>query len=407
MDTAIVALLVGAGLTSCFWLVANLTCVRVARRLRALSDGRVPEPEAWPRLTVVVPACNEAAVLEPALATLLAQDYPDLELLLVNDRSTDGTDRVVEELAARDPRVRAVHVRALPAGWLGKVHACHVGLGEASGAFVLFTDADVHYAPGVLRRAVSLAVARKLDQLSLMPRFVSPTFWLRVAVNAFAALFMVQVRPERVEDPRRPDYCGVGAFNLVRRTALDPAEGLGWLRLEVADDVGLGLLVKRRGGRCEVRAAPVELAVEWYSSLGAMFRGLEKNMFSVIGRFSVVLIAARMLMMLVAIVGPFLALGLPALGLSGALAQHVPRSALLAVGAAGLLAWGSVPLVSAAMRARFGTPFGPGLLGPLGLFLLLLMVARSTWACVRRGAILWRGTAYPLRELAAHQRVKK
>src|SRR6185369_5444580 len=102
-----------------------------------------------------VPACNEAGTIETALASLLAQDYPGLEIVLVDDRSSDGTGVIIDRLAASDPRISAIHVRDLPIGWLGKVHALQRGLERVRGALVLFTDADIYFAPGSLRRAVS------------------------------------------------------------------------------------------------------------------------------------------------------------------------------------------------------------------------------------------------------------
>src|SRR6185369_2740694 len=105
--------------------------------------------------SVVVPACNEARTIERALTSLLAQDYPDLEIVLVDDRSSDETGAIIEHLAASDRRISAIHVRELPAGWLGKVHALQRGLERARGELVLFTDADIHFAPGALRRAVA------------------------------------------------------------------------------------------------------------------------------------------------------------------------------------------------------------------------------------------------------------
>ena len=117
----------------------------------------------------MIPACNEADTLGAALGTLLAQDYPALEILLVNDRSTDGTGDIVDRLAASDPRITALHVRELPQGWLGKVHALHVASERARGDWLLFTDADVHFAPGALRRAVAVARVHQLDHLTCVP----------------------------------------------------------------------------------------------------------------------------------------------------------------------------------------------------------------------------------------------
>ncbi|MCX5673257.1 MAG: glycosyltransferase, partial [Planctomycetota bacterium] len=139
-----VALAVYVLLGLAYWLAMAYGLVRTWRGVPRLEEVRPPEPAAWPKLSVIVPACNEADKIEPAMRTLLAEDYPDLEILAVDDRSTDATGDIIDRLAAEDPRVRAIHVKELPAGWLGKVHALDRGFQESRGRFVLFTDADVH-----------------------------------------------------------------------------------------------------------------------------------------------------------------------------------------------------------------------------------------------------------------------
>jgi glycosyltransferase involved in cell wall biosynthesis len=217
-------------------------CVRLVTRIRAcrlLADERPASPSTWPRLSVVVAACNEASTLEAALATLLAQDYPELEIVVIDDRSTDGTAEIVDRLAARDPRVRAVHVRELPDGWLGKVHALHVGAARATGDWVLFTDADVHLAPGVLRRAIAVCLTDELDHLAVLPDARAGTLVEEIAVDAMGQIFLEK------------HGAGVGAFNLVRRSAFARTAGFSWLRMEVLDDVGLGELMRQAGAQSE------------------------------------------------------------------------------------------------------------------------------------------------------------
>src|SRR5262245_56083515 len=159
------------------------------KRLPVLREQHAPVPDVWPRLSVVIPACDEAANLESAVATLLQQDYPDLEIILVDDRSSDGTGEIIERLAREDPRIRAVHIETLPQGWLGKVHALHRGVEQASGDWLLFTDADVHFGAAILRRAIALVLQQRVDHLALIPRTLQKSFWLELAVNTFGLLF--------------------------------------------------------------------------------------------------------------------------------------------------------------------------------------------------------------------------
>jgi glycosyltransferase involved in cell wall biosynthesis len=238
-----------------------------------------PTPDVWPRLSVVIPACNEADNLQSAVATLSQQDYSDLEIILVDDRSTDGTGEIIDRLAHQDPRIRAVHVETLPEGWLGKVHALHRGVEQASGDWLLFTDADVHFASGTLRRAVALVLHQRVDHLALIPQTIQKSFWLEVAVGTFGLLFFITTRAASVNRPGSKTFVGIGAFNLVNAARFHRTDGFEWLRLEPGDDVGLGLMIKQAGGTTRLAFAYDDLSLQWYLSVAAMFKGLEKNLF--------------------------------------------------------------------------------------------------------------------------------
>ncbi len=381
---------VWAGVTSVVWVVAYLRASWTLTRMPRLSDAVPGEPSPWPKLSIVIPACNEADTIEAAIATLLAQDHPNLELVVVDDRSTDGTGEIVDRVAAADARVTAVHVETLPDGWLGKVHALHVGASRATGSWILFTDADVHYAPGALRRAHALAVDRGMDMLVLIPQLRTSGVVHESAVTAFGGLFFQTTKPDEVADPDSDAYVGGGAFNLVRRSVFDRSEGFEYLRMEVADDVGLGLVMKRAGARQECWLATGEVSVLWYPSIAAMARGLEKNMFGIIGHYRLWRLSCRLLAFTALVVGPFAGL------------LHSPALALVSA-----LAFGVIPVSAAVVRTRMpGHRFLPALLTPVGQVLIIYMIARSTWVCLRNGAIEWRGTRYPLDRLAELQRVK-
>jgi cellulose synthase/poly-beta-1,6-N-acetylglucosamine synthase-like glycosyltransferase len=251
-----------------------------------LDELRPPDPPSWPSLSVVVPACNEARTIERALASLLAQDYPGLEIVLVDDRSSDGTGAIMERLAASDRRISTIHVRELPAGWLGKVHALQRGLERARGELVLFTDADIHFAPGALRRAIAWVEDRRLDHLAVLAEVRQSSFWVGVCLwSAFRGIVTL-ARPWEAMDPRSTKAIGTGAFNLVRRAAFERTPGFEWLRLEVADDIGLGLMMKRSGGRPGLVLGRGQVLSEAYPKLADAVRGLEKNGFAQAARFS-------------------------------------------------------------------------------------------------------------------------
>ena len=236
-------------------------------------------PDLWPRLSVLVPACNEAEHIEAAVRSLLAQDYPDLELILINDRSSDQTSEIIDQLAQQDKRIKTIHIEKLPAGWLGKVHALYQGKQQATGDWLLITDADIYYAPGLLRKAVAYSIQKGIDHLALMPNVRLNSFWLEVAISTFGLLFLLTTRATQVNKTESKAIIGVGAFNLVRRETFDKTPGFEWLRLEVVDDVGVGFMLHQAGGQTHFALADKDLSLTWYDSISAMFQGLEKNLF--------------------------------------------------------------------------------------------------------------------------------
>ena len=177
-----------------YWLWMFVGTLRVVRAVPLLAASDAPPPQTWPKLSIVIPACNEAASLESALCSVLEQDYPELEIILIDDRSTDGTAAIVDRMAAADPRILAIHVEQLPEGWLGKVHALDLGAAKASGSWLLFTDADVHMAPGTLRRAIAYAAHHAIDHLAAVPDLWPSSLLVDANMALFCRTFTVALR---------------------------------------------------------------------------------------------------------------------------------------------------------------------------------------------------------------------
>jgi glycosyltransferase involved in cell wall biosynthesis len=377
-------------LVSCLvWLHSARCSWRTLRDLPDLDDAS-PAAERWPSLSLIVPARDEEATIEAALASRLADDYPALEVVAVDDRSRDRTGAILARLAERDARLRVVAVRELPEGWLGKVHALARGCEQARGEWLLFSDADVHVAPGTLRRAVALAQARDWDMLAVVPRLEGATFALQVALCAFLRGFNQSRRLWKVADPASRAYAGIGAFNLVRRAALERTQGWEWLRMEVLDDVGLGLLLKRSGARCGVAHGESRVHVVWYRDLPSMLRGLEKNTFPLLDcSFAR---AAGMTLVL-------LAAELPApIALAIAHPSWLPLACLVSLAPA--------LVVGAASARRAGLSSAAALLAPLGTLILAWTILRAGWLGRRRGGVAWRDTFHGSDQLRAGRRVE-
>lgn len=365
--------------------------VALRRRCPRLADLRPRMPLAWPSLSVVIAAFDEADTIEPALESLLAQDGPRLQIVVADDRSSDGTGEIVDRLAARDARISVVHVRELPEGWLGKVHALARGLERATGTWVLFTDADVRFAPGALRQAIAYAEDEGIDHLVVHPEVVSRSFWVGVGVAAATRTVFALAKPWETADPGSKKAAGAGAFNLVRRAAFDRTPGFAWLKLEVADDVGLGAMVKAAGGRSRFVLGRDVAEVEMYRTPSDAVRGFEKNAFAQAARFSLwrgLLLAVIGAMSALGAFAAFLPAGVSWLPLVGviALCAHVATARIVSRTTASSLAYGLLAM-------------------PLGDLLLACATLRATLVCVRRGGLAWRGTVYPTALLRAGRRV--
>jgi len=339
------------------------------------------------------------------MGSVLAQDYPNLEIVLVDDRSTDGTGRIIDSLADRDDRVRAVHVTDLPAGWLGKVHAMQQGLAQSTGEYFLLTDADVHfYHPGVLREAVSYCLADRIDHLAGLPELKTSGLLVGSMIAAFMPMLNMGMRLWAVNDPKSSACMGVGAFNMVRRAAFDRTEGFEWLKMEVADDAALGLLMKRSGARCRLVSARGMVGLEWYSTIGQMASGSDKG-YATLGhcRLSRSLVLCVVLLGLE--LGPLAAL-VPWGAFSAGLALPGPRVLHLpALTWAALAVVGAFVVTTLRMTRWAGHPAGPAMLAPLGALLSIAIFARGCLHGFRRGGIVWRGTFYPADQLRRGARI--
>lgn len=333
---------------------------------------------AWPKVSLVVPGRDEEEHLARALRSKLADDYPNLEVVFVNDRSTDDTGGLAEALAREDARLTVVHVASLPEGWLGKVHAMQRGLEASTGAWVLFTDADVELARGTLRRVIDYAEQQRFDHVSLLPRVTGTGALLEAAMNAFFRVIVLGGRLWQVARAESSAAAGIGAFNLVRRDALAKTPGLEWLKLEIGDDMALGVMMKREGHRSCVLAGRDLLSLDFYPSYGAMVRAVEKN--GAAAPFPILVLVNLAVVMLEAgfLLGPF-ELRLPAYVLS--------------------------TLVSLRVSGWLGLPRWPAFVPGAGMALLSFAMVRSAVLCLARGGVLWRGTLYPTAAVRAGNRL--
>lgn len=360
------------------WAVMNVLRLWDRRFSLDLEDYRHEVLDEYPRLSVIIPACNEEQTIEPALRSLLAQDYPSLELVAINDRSTDGTGAILDRLGAEgDSRLKVVHIEELPPGWLGKNHALHCGAEVASGEVLLFTDADVHYAPGCLRLCLQGIHSLKLDHLVVAPEIITIGFWEQLMVTFFMLAFGLRFRPEIVHrNPRK--FVGIGAFNMMTARAYERIGGHQGMPLQIADDMMLGKAVKEAGLRQAAVRSEGGVRVRWAIGLRGMVTGLEKNAYAGMDYSRWDCLAAVLVMS------------------AGGLAPVLGCFWGGWVTVWCLVSWLLMGLAGYVAGRLHRAPAWIGLCFPLACLVLAFILFRSAWLAERRQGIYWRGTFYPL-----------
>ncbi len=297
-----------------FNLYATVDIVLGTQRMRNLNDI-IPLPDnAPPMVSIIVPACNEENTIEPALRTLLSLEYEPLEIIVINDRSTDRTGQVLSRCKKEFPDLIIHEISELPEGWLGKNHALHQGALLAKGEYLLFTDADILFEKTTVARAMTLMIREEIDHLALIFRNIARGHLLNaMMVDAGGGLFFL-FKPWKVNDPESKNFIGVGAFNLIKKEVYREIGGHEQVRMHPIDDIMLGKIIKQRGFRQDCLSGYDFLAVNWYESPVQMITGLMKNIFALYN-FRVTNALAAVLLILLGTVFPvwgiFILPGLP------------------------------------------------------------------------------------------------
>jgi glycosyltransferase involved in cell wall biosynthesis len=363
------------------WLVFLVDALIGLRNLDCLEEEE--SLKAGPLLSVIVAARNEERQIKASMLSQLAQTYQNVEWLLVNDRSNDATGNIINDLAAGDSRIKAIHIQDLPEGWLGKNHALYKGYQSASGKWLLFTDADIQYEKEAFAKALHYAERLELDHLTAAPNLSAKGFWLKTFVAFFLFGFSYFKRPWLANNSKSKTGTGIGAFNLVLKTAYEAFGTHERIKMRPDDDLQLGMRMKKEGYRQRIVTALHLIEVEWYGSLHEAFIGLEKNTFAGLNY--------RISMVLFAIFGVFTTHVLPFITI------FAPNKTLA------LLSLGNI-ICSGILYVLFikrMTVFSPGLflVFPITALLFIYSIIRASYLTFKRGGIVWRGTTYRLREL--------
>lgn len=273
-------------LLTLMWGALVLGVSRWGARWRVEPSREAPD-EPWPALSICVPARNEAANIGACVRAALASRWPDpacLEVLVVDDRSTDGTGDLAREAASGDPRLRVVSGEEPPPGWAGKPWAVARAAGEARGDLLFFVDADVVLHPDAALTLSGVLLRDRLSLLSVFGTWELVSFWERAVIPAVGWFIRGAVDLDRVNDPGRPDAFANGQAILVSRERYEAVGGHAVVRDQVLEDVRLAEAFKRRGEPIGVRVAPWAFRVRLYRSLGEIVAGYGKNLYEGMGR---------------------------------------------------------------------------------------------------------------------------
>jgi chlorobactene glucosyltransferase len=351
----------------------------------------VAPPAAGPLVSLIVPARNEAKNIRRCVESLLAQDYPNLQILVLDDRSTDSTPVILAELAARDSRLVILAGRELPAGWAGKPHALYQAAKSATGEWLLFVDADTFLDPNAVSASLASAQKTGADLYTVMTEQITASFWERVVMPLVMTALSVGFSPRKVNDPATRDAIANGQFILIKRAVYDAIGGHEKLKNQIVEDKAISEQVKWNGYRLIVADGHGIAQTRMYTDLPSMWEGWTKNIY--LG------LSDKPAMLLLGVFGAFLALVaalfMPAWPLLGLL-WYFNSGGWMALGVIieALAVWAVLLYARMRVNAQMGISRWYALTTPLGAGVFAAMMFTSAFNVLSGQGVTWKGRKY-------------
>jgi glycosyltransferase involved in cell wall biosynthesis len=360
---------------------------------KRLNDNHIPNRQIQAKISIIMGVKNEEKLVGDSLRHLLNLENLELEIIVDNDRSTDQTSKIIEDIKKEFNHLSVVNIKVLPDGWLGKVNALNEGIKVASGDFYLFMDPGTKISALVLEKSLKVCDAYQLDHLAILPNIL-PCSFIVDSLMTCATLFYVASGKPWVSISKRPisSAKGVGQFNLVRSHFFKRTDGFSWLKMEVADDVGVAQLITSSGGKSHFMSTGIhQFDFFWYQNVKEIVLGFEKN---TVGAFANYHLGKSFLIFVitqVCLLYPFLMLFTDF------------NSPFWALGLTYLLVLVAFSLMAKLWMARSFFNF---FMLPVGISVMGWILLRSSILCFLNKGIIWNETHYPIEALRRGKRIK-
>jgi chlorobactene glucosyltransferase len=369
------------------WLVHGRSTLDIMVEPNTDQGDFLPKAE-FPLISVIIPARNERRNIERCISAIFEQTYPNYEIIVVDDRSSDDTHKILSELKNQDLRLHSIHGVELPAGWAGKPHALVQGAAAARGEWLCFMDADTFAKPSLLWSTYSMAMKQNADMFSILTDQELGSFWERTILPLVFLGLSFGFPAQRVNDPSSPDAIANGQFILIKRSTYDNVGGHGSVKDRVDEDKAIAILVKRAGHRLIIADGRKVASTRMYTSLPEIWEGWTKNIYLGLQDRLWLLLFGAFLGLVVSILLPIWLVGsLLWLTLSAGV------TAAIMAGEASIL-W--LYLIYKRFQACqvFFIPSGYAFTFPLGALIFTAMMAASAFNVISGRGVLWKGRRY-------------
>jgi len=350
-----------------------------------------PPSKSAPLVSVCIPARNEETNIRRCVEAALRQDYPAIEIIVLDDRSTDATLSILQDIASRDSRLHPISGSDLPPGWAGKPHALYQSVSAARGEWLCFVDADTFLEPNALSSIFAKAIETKADLFTVMTRQILGSFWEKTVMPLVMTALSVGFSPRKVNDPHKRDAIANGQFIFIKRHIYEQIGGHESIKDQIVEDKALSEKVKWNGHRLIVADGRRVVSTRMYTSLATMWEGWTKNIYLGLRDHSSMLLLGAFGALLALIAALFLPVW-PLLGLwwftngGGQLAMAVILEAVFI--------WGYLIYIRSQIADEMEIPRWYSLTTPLGAAIFAAMMLTSAWKVLSGQGVTWRGRRY-------------